>query len=185
MILRQRKDRKFCKALESWPKKVQQPTFSHKQHKTLHFKTFWKKTSSICPTLPHTLWRVWTPKTYLNHLLRKIVGRLGFHNVLFHTFFCCLWKAENWMKEQWYKPGWEPLAGFSLDVATTMAFYFCLLGKRRIIRTAFFGGNVIWDLSLMKYGLGRCRCHVFQRNSCLFGFIVDPGKVSVGGKTIF
>ena len=101
-----------------------------------------------------------------------------------HLFFCCLWKAENWMKEQWYKPGWEPLAGFSLDVATTMAFFGCW-EKRRIIRTAFLGGKVIWDLSLMKYVLGRCRCHVFQRNSCLFWFHCWPWQNISGGENNF
>lgn len=57
------------------------------------------------------------------------------------------------MKEQWYKPGWEPLAEFLGGCDHDGCFV--VVGKKTDHSNRVFLGNVIWDLSLMKYGLGK------------------------------
>ena len=127
LIRRRKKNRKFCQALKSCPKRIQQPNFSHKQQKALHVKTFSKKasfkTSFKILTIPYTLWGVWTPKTYLKHQTSGSSWKIRVSKCVPHTFL--FWAELGRQKTGWKNNGTNLDGNLWLDCFGGCALFGC------------------------------------------------------------
>lgn len=101
-------------------------------------------------------------------------------------FFFLLFLEGRKLDERTMVQTWMGTFGWIfLEVATTMGAFLVVGKKTDHSNRVFFGKRFLGSESYEICFGEDVDVMFFQRHSCLSGFIVDPDKISVGGKTFF